>query len=112
MGKTGRIIAVSIFALGSVIGSSGAALAAAPPGYPESCVSGPSGTRSGYAECWGGLGSFRAKVRCDKSFAPDYDRYGSWIIVQSSQGLRSTATCNSGDSAFNETYQTRHVLDS
>jgi hypothetical protein len=111
IGKTGRIVAVTLFAMGSMIGVSSAAQAA-PPGYPETCYAGPDGSRSGWAECYGGLGSFRAKVRCDKSWAPDYDRYGSWVYVTPNRGPRSTATCNSGDSAFNETFQTRHVLES
>lgn len=84
---------------------------AAPPGHPENCVSGYSDTRTGYATCWGGVGTFRAKVRCDKSWAPDYDRYSAWIYVSSTKQT-GYAVCNSGDRAFNATFETRHILDS
>ncbi|MET7666572.1 hypothetical protein [Micromonospora luteifusca] len=96
-------IAAGLFTAGSA--------QAGPAGYPEQCTSGYSDSRTGYATCWGGAGTFRAKVRCDVSWAPDYDRYSSWVWVTPNKQTTS-AWCNSGDRAFNGGYQTRSILDS
>jgi hypothetical protein len=56
------------------------------------------------AFCDAGTGRYRAKTRCDKSFAPDYNRYGPWRPAGGPEV--SKAQCNDGDEPFNAGYQT------
>lgn len=81
-----------------LVGVSGAAQAA-----PTGCSATAVGYGSG-AYCSGGTGEFRAKTRCDKPWAPDYDRYGAWMGVGT---WSSFAKCDNGHVAFNATWQTR-----
>jgi hypothetical protein len=57
------------------------------------------------AYCSSGTGEYRAYARCDRRFAPDYNRYGPWTRPGPS-GV-SKAQCDQGDRPFNGTYQTR-----
>ena len=73
---------------------------------PSNCSAGKvtSDAHGYWASCTSGSGQFRAKARCDKSLAPDYDDYSPWTSLV---GTAVIGDCNSGDRAFNVTYQVR-----
>jgi hypothetical protein len=51
----------------------------------------------GWAECWGGTGEFRAKIKCDATWpTSNYWHYGPWVKVKP-QASRSYAICGNDD---------------
>jgi hypothetical protein len=78
--------------------------AAAQPADCHARLYASSGTVVAY--CDEGNGQYRASTRCDKSWAPDYNRYGPWRTAGGTLET-SIARCDGSDRAFNAGYQTR-----
>ena len=77
----------------------GATMVAAGPAqaFPSNCSTGYGGVHStGYIVCYGGTGEYRARVTCDKPWAPDYKVYGSWESIYGT----SIAACRDSNYAY------------
>lgn len=96
---------ITTIATAAVLGVTTALVAAGPAkADPYDCYA-TAESYYGHALCRAGSGTYRVILRCDKSFAPDYNRYGPSVAV----GRVSPANCNASDRAYAPTWQVTRI---